>query len=86
MNNYLALKDFFSKFQEFAKNDFYVTGESYGGIYVPTLSVRVLADTSINFKGMAIGNGISNFDTNDNSLLYFAYYHGLMGDRYVHVF
>lgn len=81
MNNYLALKDFFSKFQEFAKNDFYVTGESYGGIYVPTLSVRVLADKSINFKGMAIGNGISNFDMNDNSLLYFAYYHGLMGDR-----
>lgn len=79
-NNYLALKDFFTKFPEFVHNDFYVTGESYGGIYVPTLSVRVLADKSINFKGMAIGNGISNFDTNDNSLLYFAYYHGLMGD------
>lgn len=80
-DNYLALKDFFSKFPEYSKNEFYVTGESYGGIYVPTLSVRVLADSNINFKGMAIGNGIANFDTNDNSLLYFAYYHGLFGDR-----
>ena len=80
-DNFLALKDFFSKFPEYKKNDFYVTGESYGGIYVPTLSVRVVADKSINFKGMAIGNGITNFDINDDSLLYFAYYHGLIGDR-----
>ena len=50
---------------------------------MPTLSVRVLADSNINFKGMAIGNGISDFDTNENSLLYFAYYHGLIGDRFV---
>ena len=48
--------------------------------------MRVIADSSINFKGMAIGNGISNFDTNENSLLYFAYYHGLIGDRFVHLF
>ena len=81
-DNFVALKDFFSKFPEYKKNDFYVTGESYGGIYVPTLSVRVITDMSINFKGMAIGNGITNFDMNDDSLLYFAYYHGLIGDRY----
>lgn len=79
-DNYFALKDFFSKFPEYKKNDFYVTGESYGGIYVPTLSARVLPDASINFKGMAIGNGIANFDMNDNSIMYFAYYHGLIGD------
>ena len=82
-DNFLALKDFFVKFPEFVKNEFFITGESYGGIYVPTLSVRVLADSNINFKGMAIGNGISDFDTNENSLLYFAYYHGLIGDRFV---
>lgn len=79
-DNYLALQDFFSKFPEYKKNDFYVTGESYGGIYVPTLSSLLVDDKSINFKGMGIGNGISNFDTNDNSLLYFGYYHGLIGD------
>lgn len=33
-----AIKSFFVKFPEFVKNDFYVSGESYGGIYVPYLS------------------------------------------------
>lgn len=78
LDNYLALKDFFLNYPEFRKNDFYITGESYAGIYVPTLSVRVLADKSMNFKGMVIGNGITDFQWNDNSLIYFGYYHGLI--------
>jgi len=78
LDNFVALKDFFAKFSEYKKNAFFVTGESYGGIYVPTLSVRVLADKSINFKGFAVGNGITDFTWNDNSLLYFGYYHGLI--------
>ncbi|KAH3774566.1 hypothetical protein DPMN_175948 [Dreissena polymorpha] len=79
-DNYLALTSFFSKFPEYKSNAFFITGESYAGIYVPTLSAKVLQDPSMNFKGMAIGNGISNFTTNDNSLLYFGYYHGLIGE------
>ena len=50
IDNYWALKYFFEKFYEFAKNDFLITGESYGGIYVPTLSVRVMKDNTFNFK------------------------------------
>lgn len=81
MDNYLALKDFFSKFPEYKQNNFFVSGESYGGVYVPTLSSRVVNDADFNFKGMIVGNGISNFDLNDDSLLYFGYYHGLFGDN-----
>ncbi|XP_067856819.1 lysosomal protective protein [Heptranchias perlo] len=77
-NNYLALKEFFRLFPEYSKNEFYITGESYGGIYVPTLAVRVMTDSSIHFKGMAVGNGLSSWEDNDNSLVYFAYYHGLL--------
>ncbi|EPB77364.1 serine carboxypeptidase [Ancylostoma ceylanicum] len=35
---YLALKDFFTEYPQFSTNDFFVTGESYGGVYVPTLT------------------------------------------------
>ncbi|ESO96867.1 hypothetical protein LOTGIDRAFT_159616 [Lottia gigantea] len=83
-DNYLALKDFFSKYPEYSSHDFYVTGESYGGVYVPTLSALVVDDTDINFQGMVIGNGLSNYELNDNSLIYFGYYHGLYGAKTWH--
>ena len=31
------------------------------------------------YQGFAVGNGITNFTTNSDSLVYFAYYHGLIG-------
>uniref|UniRef100_UPI00398E8AF3 lysosomal protective protein n=1 Tax=Pristiophorus japonicus TaxID=55135 RepID=UPI00398E8AF3 len=80
-NNYLALQDFFRKFPSFMKNDFYVIGESYGGIYTPTLSLRIANGAApINLKGFAVGNGLSSNYFNDQSLVYFGYYHGLFGD------
>ncbi|ROK31153.1 Lysosomal protective protein [Anabarilius grahami] len=79
MNNYLALKTFFKLFPEFSKNEFFLTGESYGGIYIPTLAEIVMEDSSINLKGIVVGNGLSSYELNDNSLVYFAYYHGLLG-------
>jgi hypothetical protein len=33
-------------------------------------------------QGIAVGNGMSSYEMNDNSLVYFAYYHGLLGTRY----
>uniref|UniRef100_A0A8C1SRZ4 Carboxypeptidase n=1 Tax=Cyprinus carpio TaxID=7962 RepID=A0A8C1SRZ4_CYPCA len=78
-NNYLALKEFFRLFPEFSKNEFFLTGESYGGIYIPTLAEIVMEDSSINLQGIAVGNGMSSYELNDNSLVYFAYYHGLLG-------
>ncbi|XP_049785115.1 venom serine carboxypeptidase [Schistocerca cancellata] len=62
---YNALVQFFTLFPELQKNDFYVTGESYGGKYVPAVSYTIhtqnpTAKLQINFKGMAIGNGLSD--------------------------
>uniref|UniRef100_A0A3P9PMC2 Carboxypeptidase n=1 Tax=Poecilia reticulata TaxID=8081 RepID=A0A3P9PMC2_POERE len=81
MNNYLALKEFFRLFPEYSSNELYLTGESYGGIYIPTLAERVMEDSSLNLQGVAVGNGMSSYELNDNSLVYFAYYHGLLGSQ-----
>uniref|UniRef100_A0A5F9C3V2 Carboxypeptidase n=1 Tax=Oryctolagus cuniculus TaxID=9986 RepID=A0A5F9C3V2_RABIT len=80
-NNYEALKDFFRLFPEYKDNKLFLTGESYAGIYIPTLAVLVMEDPSMNLQGLAVGNGLSSYEQNDNSLVYFAYYHGLLGNR-----
>lgn len=33
------------------------------------------------FQGFAVGNGLSSFALNDQSLIYFGYYHGLFGEE-----
>ncbi|XP_015683311.1 lysosomal protective protein [Protobothrops mucrosquamatus] len=79
--NYLALKEFFRLFPEHLPKDLYLSGESYGGVYIPTLAQWVMQDASLKLKGLSVGNGLSCYETNDNSLVYFAYYHGLLGKR-----
>ena len=63
VDNLAALKDFFGKFPELQKNDFWITGESYAGIYIPTLAQQVIEDNAkspavpIALKGILVGNG-----------------------------
>jgi len=63
-NEMLAfLQGFFTQYPQYSKQPFYVTGESYGGHYVPSVALRILLSnekhtgTHINLKGIAIGNG-----------------------------
>ncbi|CAI9104979.1 OLC1v1003785C1 [Oldenlandia corymbosa var. corymbosa] len=63
---YDFLQVFFKKHPEYAANDFYITGESYAGHYIPALASRVHHGNKnkegifINLKGFAIGNGLTN--------------------------
>ncbi|CAI5456666.1 unnamed protein product [Caenorhabditis angaria] len=59
--NYDAVKLFFKEFPEYRNHDVFISGESYGGIYVPMLVDEILngqKDFPINLKGMLIGNGL----------------------------
>lgn len=60
---YQALRQFFLMFPELQKNDFFVTGESYAGKYVPAVAHTIhkhnhQTELPINLKGIAIGNGL----------------------------
>ncbi|KAF4047350.1 Serine carboxypeptidase [Phytophthora infestans] len=81
---YDGLQKFFGKFPWLRENDFVVSGESYGGIYVPTTALAILngnAATSdqsqhINLKKFVVGNGVNEYM--GLSTVMFAYYHGLL--------
>eukprot|EP00924_Labyrinthula_sp_SR-Ha-C_P002183 maker-scaffold_19-snap-gene-3.5-mRNA-1 protein AED:0.01 eAED:0.01 QI:48/1/1/1/1/1/3/12/494 len=61
--NFNFLEEFFKKFPEYLRNgnEFYLTGESYAGIYVPTLVQQILShEDSTSFKllkGFSVGDG-----------------------------
>ncbi|CAF0954236.1 unnamed protein product [Didymodactylos carnosus] len=60
---YNALIQFFQIYYEYAPSPFYVTGESYGGKYVPAITYKIhlenpQAKVKINLKGMAVGDGL----------------------------
>ncbi|KAJ8687305.1 hypothetical protein QAD02_023099 [Eretmocerus hayati] len=60
-----ALVQFFNLFHELQPNEFFVTGESYAGKYVPSVShaikdYNIKAKIKINLQGLAIGNGLSD--------------------------
>ncbi|KAH7936214.1 hypothetical protein HPB52_020088 [Rhipicephalus sanguineus] len=80
-DNYRAVLEFFDNFPQFRQNDFYVTGESYAGVFVPLLAQRLLDQPhGINLKGYAIGNGAVDFELHGKAIMFFGYYHGLFGD------
>ncbi|KAK5965995.1 Carboxypeptidase, partial [Trichostrongylus colubriformis] len=81
MDNHAAMKEWFKKFPERMKNDFYAAGESYAGTYIPMLSALLVDDESIKFKGMLIGNGCVDDVLNFNSLVDFNYNHGFIDER-----
>jgi len=64
---YSALTQFFQIYDSYAKNPFYVTGESYAGKYVPSITYKIHQEnqspsvkTRINLKGMTIGDGLTD--------------------------
>ena len=42
VENFQALQDWFRKYPTFKNNDFYITGESYAGIYIPRLAEKIV--------------------------------------------
>eukprot|EP00727_Mastigamoeba_balamuthi_P002068 m51a1_g11859 hypothetical protein (914) ;mRNA; r:503783-507973 len=64
-DNYRFIVNWLSMFPEFAKHKLYISGESYGGHYVPELAAEILKrDTAgqVPLAGLMIGNPFINAD------------------------
>lgn len=77
------LRKFFEGHPDLRNKDFYLTGHSYAGHYVPYFSAKILQEQKgasplpLNFKGVAIGNGFFKGSTQALSYAKFNLEHGL---------
>ncbi|XP_031382927.1 serine carboxypeptidase 1-like [Punica granatum] len=81
------LLEWFELYPEFLSNPFYISGESYAGVYVPTLASTVAKgikdgqEPVINFKGYLVGNGVADDFYDGNALVPFAFGMGLISSN-----
>jgi len=85
--NLAFIKGFLRQFPQYNGRDMWFAGESYGGVYIPTLTYLALQDSSLSpyIKGFTAGNPVMNCDTikatsftvSMNTL----YWHGLISYR-----
>lgn len=80
----IFLKGFVEQNPEFSGRDFYITGESYAGHYVPAIAYHletVATDVPLNLKGIAIGNGLTDPFAQYPAYAEFSYENDLVGKK-----
>lgn len=81
------LLSWFQQYPEFLSNPFYISGESYAGVYVPTLAFQVATGIQngtkplLNLKGYMVGNGVTDRKFDGNALVPFAHGMALISDQ-----
>lgn len=79
-----ALQDFFkTKFPELRANKFFITGESYAGVYIPTLTKEILDHApEINMQGLAVADPCTDTPSQGQSMdmLWYSHHNGLIPD------
>ncbi|XP_024926368.3 serine carboxypeptidase-like 20 isoform X2 [Ziziphus jujuba] len=75
------------KYTEFISNPFYLAGESYAGVYVPTLASQIVKGIKngtkplINLKGYMVGNAVTDPIFDENAYIPFVHGMGLISDQ-----
>ncbi|CAD5327734.1 unnamed protein product [Arabidopsis thaliana] len=92
VDSHAFLLKWFQMFPEFQSNPFFISGESYAGVYVPTLASEVvigiylsspfiIIKPALNFKGYLVGNGVADPKFDGNAFVPFAHGMGLISDE-----
>ncbi|CAL0328184.1 unnamed protein product [Lupinus luteus] len=86
-DTHFFLLKWFELYPEFLQNTFFLSGESFAGVYVPTLADEIVKGLDagikpkINLKGYLIGNGITDDVFDGNAVLPYAHGLGLISDQ-----
>ncbi|KAF5814413.1 putative carboxypeptidase D [Helianthus annuus] len=86
-DSYTFLVNWLERFPEYKTRDFYITGESYAGHYVPQLAQLVLQNnkitnqTVINLKGIALGNAYVDDETANTGIFDYFWSHAIISDE-----
>ncbi|XP_019432599.1 PREDICTED: serine carboxypeptidase-like 20 [Lupinus angustifolius] len=81
------LLEWFKLYPEFLANPLFISGESFAGIYVPTLAHEIAkgidngVKPKLNFKGYMIGNAVTDYKFDSNALVPFAHGMALISDK-----
>lgn len=85
----LFLLGFLEKFPQYRKHDLYLSGESYGGHYVPNLALEIVranarhgpGDSYLNLKGFLVGNPWTDAAIDNRGAVEFWWTHGMISDE-----
>ncbi|XP_004292826.1 PREDICTED: serine carboxypeptidase II-3-like [Fragaria vesca subsp. vesca] len=86
-DSYAFLVNWLERFPEYKNRDFFITGESYAGHYVPQLAYTIVQQnkitnqTKINLKGIAIGNAWIDDNTSAWGIVDYLWTHALSSDE-----
>jgi len=84
---YSCMTQFFQLFPNLADNDFYITGESYAGKYIPSLGYKIYnmnmntSNPHINLVGLSIGDGMMDPLTQTQGYAELMWQMGLMDEQ-----
>ncbi|KAK1433516.1 hypothetical protein QVD17_10427 [Tagetes erecta] len=86
-DSYTFLINWLNRFPQYKSRDFFITGESYAGHYVPQLASLILSENEktnkmiINLKGIAIGNAWIDDSTSYEGMYDYYWTHALNSDE-----
>ncbi|XP_076887211.1 serine carboxypeptidase 1-like [Bidens hawaiensis] len=86
-DSYTFLINWLERFPEYKTRDFYITGESYAGHYIPQLVELILQQnknknhTVVNLKGIAIGNAYVDDELHEKGAHDFWWYRSMISDE-----
>jgi len=77
-----ALRGFYAAHPEYKKNPLWVTGESYGGKYIPNIAFELATSApEIPLQGIVVGNGMYNEPVQYSSIGEVAYGEGIIDEN-----